>query len=262
MSTLITTEPASGWPSTSLRQFFLYDTNHPASIEASVVAADSDAQTFVVTCPSSCDSSEFPKQTITHISGSSWAGERTWKGTTTNWGCNLGSGSDDEIPDQYGRCSATTIDGSDISGDFGDRAVNSCFVFARSVPAYITGGMDEMYEIYPYYWSTIDAGGLISANSEQMASMNCPATTADGQTPASKTDTSRAESTAEGSESQSRPAAETASQTEATTSAVSSETASASSTPTETEATSGSFRTPINMFLLVGSILLGAWACL
>lgn len=262
MSTLITTEPASGWPSTSLRQFFLYDTNHPASIEASVVAANSDAQTFIVTCPSSCDSSEFPKQTITHISGSSWAGERTWKGTTTNWGCNLGSGSDDEIPDQYGRCSVTTIDGSGISGDFGDRAVNSCFVFARSVPAYITGGMDEMYEIYPYYWSTIDAEGLISANSEEMASMSCPATAADGQTLASETVTSTAESTAEGSESQSRPAAETASQTEATTSKGSSETASASSTPTETEASSGSFGKPINMVLLVGSALLGAWACL
>ncbi|KAF7539747.1 hypothetical protein G7Z17_g12353 [Cylindrodendrum hubeiense] len=252
MSTLITKEPASGWPSTSLRPFFLYDTNHPASIEASVVAANSESQTFIVTCPSPCASSDFPEQTITHVSGSSWAGERTWEGVTTSWGCNLGSGGSDTIPDQNGECNATTINGGDIRGVIREKAVNSCFVAARSVPAYITGGMDKMYDIYPYYASSIDAEGWISFKSEDLASMGCSVATTEEITEVEATTTkpSAPESTAE--DSKSTATAGTASQTEAKTAGESDETTPAAPTQTGEDAPSGSFRTPISLVALVG----------
>ncbi|KAH7136454.1 hypothetical protein EDB81DRAFT_79830 [Dactylonectria macrodidyma] len=258
MSTvIITEEPASGWPSTSLRPFFLYDTNHPASIAASVVAADTSSSTYVVTCPSSCAASDFPEQTITHIAGSSWAGERTWEGATTSWGCNLGTGGDDVLSDQYGECSATTVFEGETKGHVGESAVNSCFVIARSVPAYITDGMDKVYAVHPYYMSSLDAEGYISANSEEMASLGCVITATETGTDLATTKASATGSAAERSESTTAP--ETTSHAVVETSGESGETAASTSASTETDAPSGSSRVSVNLAALVGLLLLGTW---
>ncbi|KAH7160305.1 hypothetical protein B0J13DRAFT_540937 [Dactylonectria estremocensis] len=261
MSTvLITEEPASGWPSTSLRAFFLYDTNHPASIAASVVAVDTSSSTYVVTCPSSCVASDFLEQTITHIAGSSWAGERTWEGTTTSWGCNLGTGGDDVLSDQYGECSATTVSGGKTKGDVGESSVNSCFVIARSVPAYITDGMDKVYAVHPYYISSLDADGYISAISEELLSLGCGIMKTEETTEPAITEPSATDSAAEGRESTAAP--EPTSHTVAETSRNSGETAVSTSVSTETDAPSSSSRVSVNLAALVGLLLLGTWLLL
>lgn len=162
--------PRSAWPETSFRQFFVYETAHPQSLSASVIQANSDRQTYLVT------GQDFPVQTITHASGSSWAGEHTHGGSLTSWGCALGSGSDDVLSDQYGVCHATTVAANERLEPGSSTAVNSCFVEARSVLVFITAGMDKMYSDFPYVQETWLPEQYISAQSEALASLNCPAT--------------------------------------------------------------------------------------
>ncbi|KAF4998859.1 hypothetical protein FDECE_11672 [Fusarium decemcellulare] len=250
---------------TALRMLFLYDTNHPVSLSATILAAETSSTTYIVTCPSSCEPSDFPKQTITHLEGSHWAGERTWAGATTRWACDLGNGGDDILTDQLGWCSARTIEGDQEDGDSKSRAVNSCFVYARSVPAYITGDPDDvrMAGRGSPYSTTYDADDLISAVSERRQSLNCPTTTASVE---KTTETGQAETdaTAEASrdKDESKTAAETGSATETGTGttggSAGDETTSTASA--ETSAPNGSRKVSVNKIAVIGCLLLGLWA--
>ncbi|KAJ4322604.1 hypothetical protein N0V84_004741 [Fusarium piperis] len=248
----INTLPRSEWPSTSMRAFFLYDTDHPASIEASVVAADRSHSTYIVTCPSSCAPSAFPEQTITHIEGSSWLGERTWDGTTTRWGCRLGNGGSDILTDQYGWCSAVTAAKGEVTEFPKSTAVNTCYVSIRSVPAIITAGMDKIYEDSGYIEPKLDAEAFNSLYKAELSSMGCLTT--------ATTTTEESKSTAEASKGdESKTARETGSVAEATTTGGSEAEGTAAPTPTETS--NKSPKMSVNKLAIMGSLLLGAWAC-
>lgn len=251
----INTRLSSELPSTSFRPFFLYDTDHPVSVEASVVAADSSHSTYLVTCPSSCASSAFPEQTITHIEGSSWLGERTWDGTTTRWGCRLGNGGRDTLTDQYGWCSAATAAKGEAIEFPKPTAVNTCYVSVRSVAGVVTAGMDKIYKDRGYLEPALDADAWVSLYPAALSSMGClPMTTTTTITGESK---STAEATKEGDGS--KTARETGSAAEATTTEGSDADSTAASTPTETA--NKSPKMSVNKLVILGSLLLGAWAC-
>ncbi|KAM5348321.1 hypothetical protein ACJ41O_008145 [Fusarium nematophilum] len=257
----LTPLPRSEWPSTSLRPMFLYDTNHPVTLDASVIAAQSGSTTtYLVTCPSSCAPSDFPEQTITHVSGSSWAGERTWAGATTRWGCKLGNGGGGILTDQYGWCTALTTKGGDITGNSKQRAINSCFVEARSVPVHITDGMDKLYKVDTYYDIGIDAEGLLSAWSETLKSMNCPITTATTEDDAEAT-SSAAEASKWNEESRTATATATTAAGETTADEAESTADETASNPAAetTTGSNGSTSMSMNKLVVIGSVLLGAW---
>lgn len=250
----ITSLPRSEWPSTSLRAMFLYDTDHPVSLEASVVAADRSHSTYIVTCPSTCETSDFPEQTITHIGGSSWLGERTWDGTTTRWGCRLGNGGRDILADQYGWCSAVTATKGEATEFPKSTAVNTCYVSIRSVPAIITAGMDKIYKDAGYYDLGFDADDWVSRYPLELSSKGC-LTTATTTAEESKS-TAKAPKEAD----ESKTARETGSAAEATTTGeAEADNTTASTTPTETA--NKSLKMSVNKLVVMGSLLLGAWAC-
>lgn len=166
------TYPTTG-PSSSFRALFLYDTTHPVSVVASVIAATSSSTEYLVTCPSSCPSSSFPEQTVTHQSGSLWEGRRTWDGTTTQWLCRLGNSGRDVLEDQNGNCWDITHTGDGPVTTPAPTPVDTCFVYARSVPAHITAGMGKIYKYQPYYKEN-DPEMFTSALSEAMESLGCP----------------------------------------------------------------------------------------
>lgn len=229
------------------RNFFLYDTNHPASLEASVITADRSTSTYLVTCGgASCAPTAFPEQTIIHISGSSWAGERSASGTITSWGCNLGTGTDDVLSDQGGWCSAATVAAEDKLGDMSSSAVDLCFVFERSAVMHITAGLtavctDTALGCGETALGTELASIISSANSQALSSLSCPMTTG---------------SASGGSET--RTAATSISASQASRTSLS--TVSASATGDSQD--SGSPRLARGLVLLFGSAVLVAWISL
>ncbi|KAF4486084.1 hypothetical protein CGGC5_v005389 [Colletotrichum fructicola Nara gc5] len=129
------------------RFFFVYDSHPTGSLEASVVSYDPTDTTYQVACPTAneaCQDEGYYPVNITHHQGSLWAGTNTvTAGTTKFWSCDLGTGSDDVLSDQYGWCSVGTTSGS--STMTGARSpVNTCFVEARSVVVAITAGLDKL----------------------------------------------------------------------------------------------------------------------
>ncbi|UNI21970.1 hypothetical protein JDV02_007908 [Purpureocillium takamizusanense] len=174
--------PSSEWPATPSRFFFIYDnpqTDKPFSYHASPVAVASSSATCVVTCASPCPNGAIPTQTITHISGSSWAGEHTIEGAATSWGCNLGSGSDDVMVDQYGECFYTTAkEGNKISGGGMSTPVNSCFVQQRSALVLITTHQDQWYSVERPYQKPMNPKDLWSTQQLEVKSVCAAVTTA------------------------------------------------------------------------------------
>lgn len=180
-------------PSSDYRFFFVLDPNAPLSLVGSVIEArteDSERYaTVLVTCaPGSGCPTDFPEQTITHLKGSSWAGEYAISGTTTTWGCDLGQGSDDTLPDQGGWCSSATVASAEEMGltDRSTRtgtntrtrteaAVNTCFVDARSKLVFVTAGNDKWSIVEPTK-PTLPPESYLKKRLEWLKSLHCPMT--------------------------------------------------------------------------------------
>ncbi|KAJ6444323.1 DUF300 domain protein [Purpureocillium lavendulum] len=194
--------PTSEWPATPSRLFFIYDNPQAStafSYHASPVAVKPSFATCVVTCASPCPDGAIPTQTITHISGSSWAGEYTVDGAATSWGCNLGQGSDDVLPDQYGECFYTTAaKRGDKIGDAGGATstpINKCFAMRRSAVVLITADQDKWNSLEPPYQAPVDPKELWrtrelavkSACGTQLTTSSAVTKTRGGSSPASAT---------------------------------------------------------------------------
>lgn len=252
-----TTLPRSEWPSTSGRAFFFYQTKAPATIYASVVNAassdDSEEATFMVTCGgTSCDN--FPVQTITHANGSSWAGRHEATGTVTSWGCNLGSGSEDTIPNQLGICSSATAAVGAKLDMSKQTAVNECFVDSRSAYVILTAGVEKMYSLYPPMSGDETAEQWSARWKQDFDSSVCPAGTSATATP-NAAQPSQTSSSASGKSPQTAQASPTAPSPSKPTTATSSGANAAKSTGKNDGLSSGSSR---SLVLLFGSALLGA----
>ena len=190
---LSTTDPAS-WPTTAVRNFFLYDTEHPITLVASVISAGDDTRTYLVTCDAPCSSDDFPAQTITHASGSSWAGERVAGGSRTSWACDLGVGGPvtaSFAPDHAGYCQDKTVDADEKHVDLGtisSSAINTCFLESRSVPVSITAGVTKLYDGGDGPLPSQDPKDLISARSENLTSLSCKTTSSEPEPTGTRTE--------------------------------------------------------------------------
>ncbi|TEA22736.1 hypothetical protein C8034_v001206 [Colletotrichum sidae] len=148
---------------TPARAFFIYDSHPTPYVDASVVAFNRQNTTYEVACPcaaTACNKEGYYPANITHQGGSIWAGTNTaTPGITKSWRCELGSGSDDVIPDQYGRCSVTTDAGGTLTVD-DVLPVTTCFVEARSVVAALTAGLDKVATAQSIDWQVVGAYNL------------------------------------------------------------------------------------------------------
>ncbi|KAK1844541.1 hypothetical protein CCHR01_12836 [Colletotrichum chrysophilum] len=209
------------------RFFFVYDSHPTGSLEASVVSYDPTDTTYQVACPTAneaCQNEGYYPVNITHHQGSLWAGTNTaTAGTTKFWSCDLGTGSDDVLSDQYGWCSVGTTSGS--STMTGARSpVNMCFVEARSVVVAITAGLDKLGA---NKGGAREASYLLSVESEKWRTQTCQPFSSPTPTESSEPTTSLKSATAGATDGASQPA----------------ETASRTAAPSESAPPSGSSRT-------------------
>lgn len=150
--------------------------------------AMTNSATLLVTCaPGSGCQTNFPEQTISHLKGSSWAGQYTISGTTTSWGCNLGRGSDDTLSDQGGWCYAATAGPgseemempmpSQAQKGKGNKdkssAVNTCWVETRSKLVFVTAGMEKWSIVEPTK-PTWHPESHLKARLDGLKSLHCP----------------------------------------------------------------------------------------
>lgn len=157
-----TTPPKSEWPSTFFRPVWLYDTEHPDFLYASIVDADKAVTTIVVDCPTSqksCSGAEFPRQTLTvNREQSVWEGVATASGTTTTWKCDLDAGFDGSFSDGNGGrqpsgealCAATSGKNLGTAELKPTSWADECWVNERPVVALFTGGVKKLqqYDMY------------------------------------------------------------------------------------------------------------------
>lgn len=148
--------PRSEWPSTTFRAFFLYDLDRPETLYASVIDADVIGTTYLVDCPSKTCSTDFAKQTVTHLDGPVFAGERTAGGTTTSWFCDLPIPTNPEIA-EGGRCAVTS--GKDLrpKAPWPTSSIDACYRERAGVIVQVTAGVDKSYEQSPYVDLEMDA---------------------------------------------------------------------------------------------------------
>ncbi len=187
MTPSATAHPAVTPTSGAFRQIFIYDASAPPTVVASVIEGRS--QTFeelyftaIVTCPSPCKDADFPEQTVTYLTGSSWAGERTVDGTTTSWGCRLGSVQSASANLKEGECYvATAKDGETINHSGTSTSVDNCFVEHRSKMMIVTAGFDEYFSAMPD--STHDIDEEMAAWTSYLSGLSCPATATATPTP-------------------------------------------------------------------------------
>lgn len=147
------------WPSTSVAAVWLWGSDHPSYLEASVAPITDRSVTWAVDCPSKvCDTTSFAPQTATFDQYNGiWAGERTSKGTTTYWVCDDG----DRHPDaedmgdiqesNRGICAYTT--GKSVKRPRladATKHYDECFFAKGRVPVLVTEGVEELYSLSPY----------------------------------------------------------------------------------------------------------------
>ncbi|VUC32696.1 unnamed protein product [Clonostachys rosea] len=153
-------------PYTPHRQMFLPHATFPSSFKGSLVTANTATQVYALTCASSCASTDFPEQTITHISGSSWAGNHVISGSRTSWDCNLAKK----------KCATTTVKADESSAKLPvqSESMDSCYMQSHSVMVAITGGTDKPYTYSAdFYDDGGDTDDWPSIQSSVFASMHC-----------------------------------------------------------------------------------------
>lgn len=220
--------PRSEWPSSSFRAFWLFDDDHPDALYASAIDAVDTAMgrdssfKYRVDCPSTlCDGASFPPQTITHIGGSIWAGDRTVDDTTTSWKCNLATNEAMTAAGHRGRCAVTSgVDVKSLTASPTSYIGGECFVSARSVVVNITAGMDTVYKVQNYYDYGMDFDELKSvlAETSKAVCSGSTSTSKKGSEPATTDATTTSEekkssATAESESGESRSASESAAHT-------------------------------------------------
>ncbi|CAG9947685.1 unnamed protein product [Clonostachys rosea f. rosea IK726] len=146
---------------------FLPHATFPSSFKGSLVTATTATQVYALTCASSCASTDFPEQTITHISGSSWAGNHVISGSRTSWDCNLAEQ----------QCAMTTVKADEFSAELPTKSesVDTCYMQSHSVMVVVTGGTDKPYSYSTdFYDDGGDADDWPSIQSSAFSSMHCP----------------------------------------------------------------------------------------
>lgn len=182
MSLSTTAPPAVTPTSGAYRDILLYDAAAPATVVASIIEGRSETYeelffTALVTCPSPCQDSAFPEQTVTYLTGSSWAGELTVDGTTTSWGCRLGDDDSQVTEGVSGECyTAIAGPGETIDHNGTSTHVDNCFVSMRSKMMVVTAGFEEYDKVMPSATFPIDE--VVSSRSSRLSELGCPATTA------------------------------------------------------------------------------------
>ena len=188
MSLSTTAPPAVTPTSGAYRDILIYDAAAPATVVASVIEGRSETWeelffTALVTCPSPCQDSAFPEQTVTYLTGSSWAGELTVDGTTTSWGCRLGDDDSEVTQGVGGDCYAATAGpGETIDHDGTSTSVGNCFVSLRSKMMVVTAGFEEYDKVMPSATFPIDE--VVSYRSSRLSELGCSATTSTAATEA------------------------------------------------------------------------------
>ncbi|KAK2033696.1 hypothetical protein LX32DRAFT_59891 [Colletotrichum zoysiae] len=162
----------------SARNFFIFDTRPTGSLEASIIAYNSRNATYHVACPTAdaaCKKEGYWPAAVTHIEGSSWVGSNTaTAGIEKQWGCRLGSGSRDVIPDQNGLCFVTTVDAAGSTTADTAMPVDTCFVSAHSVVVAVTAGLEKVEAVHPIITQVEDdPSALLSYWSEWRATATC-----------------------------------------------------------------------------------------
>ena len=165
--------------------------DHPASVEASVVAVNTLADTlagattvwtYEVNCPAAsspdndnCRSRQFYPQQWVHTQGSVFEGTATatLENSTTTWTCALGgcAGCPGYIGTNDASCTSTIISGE--STTTGSAVMNSCFLEANFVPVILTAGADMLASDI----TDLSAGDFLKSVDSALASYNCPART-------------------------------------------------------------------------------------
>lgn len=150
-------------PYTPHRQMFLPHATFPSSFKGSFVTANTATQVYAL----SCASTDFPEQTITHISGSSWNGNHVIAGLRTSWDCNLAEQ----------QCATTTVKADEPSAELATQSesVDTCYMQSHSVMVVLTGGTDKLYSYSTnFYDDGGDADDWPSIQSSAFSSMHCP----------------------------------------------------------------------------------------
>jgi hypothetical protein len=164
--------------------------DHPASVEASVVAVNklsdqlgtTTMYTYEVNCPAAaspendnCRSRQFYPQQWVHTQGSMFEGTATavLENSTTTWTCALGGcpGCPGYTGTNDASCTSTVISGG--STTTGSTVMNSCFVEANFVPVIITAGAEKLASPI----TDLSAGDYLKSVDSALASYNCPART-------------------------------------------------------------------------------------
>ncbi|CEJ84430.1 hypothetical protein VHEMI03473 [[Torrubiella] hemipterigena] len=195
------TGPAINHPSNDYRLAFLYDQNAPQSLVGSVISAatkefEEREATLLVTCASPCPTSvNFPQQTITHRSGSIWEGQYAVSGTTTSWGCDLGSGAyvtQGKTIENGRNCTHVTVGPSGNTLATATETLAECDVDARSKMLFVTAGLDEWRKVESTPKKSPEE--QLSAYSSALKSKGCTATTTPVASPAGATTLPKGES--------------------------------------------------------------------
>lgn len=166
-----------------VRNLFLYETGPASVYHAEILTSAQSTATYLLNCPreSSCPDDQVSRLTVTHINGSSYLGEHSFRGSRTHWDCRLGR-SDDDATGQYGWCDASTVsagdnDGAEAEGSrtvmLGDTqtAVAECLLASHTVPVYVTEGADDIFKSV----MTGSAESLLAENEDRLESLGCDA---------------------------------------------------------------------------------------
>jgi hypothetical protein len=125
--------------------------SHPKSLQASAVTVIDGTLTYRLSCPTgtspeniACQNENRYPALATYFPGSIFAGAFTTASASaaTRWNCALGSGSGDIIPNQYGVCNRTVVEGG--STTVTSTAMNSCFIARNQVPITFTAGFEYL----------------------------------------------------------------------------------------------------------------------
>ncbi|CAH0019858.1 unnamed protein product [Clonostachys rhizophaga] len=228
---------------------FLPHATFPSSFKGSLVTANTVIQVYALTCASSCASTDFPEQTITHISGSSWAGNHVISGSRTSWDCNLAEK----------RCAMTTVKAKESNAELPTQSESgtTCYMQSHSVMVVITAGTDKPYSYSTdFYDDGGDADDWPSIQSSAFSSMHCPSS------PAAASATTSVEST-QTARNEQRNSATTASETASASIEETSSTSSPSSTGSDAPKGHGHFTGVPKSLVLVGlTVTLGFFATL
>jgi hypothetical protein len=172
--------------------------DHPASVEASVVAVNTltdtlgttTVWTYNVDCPAAsspdndnCRSRQFYPQQWVHTQGSVFEGTATemLENSTTTWTCALGGcpGCRGYTGTNDASCTSTVISGG--STVTGSQVMSSCFLEANYVPVVLTAGADKLVDAI----TDLSASDFLKSVDSALASYGCPTRTTMFPTPLS-----------------------------------------------------------------------------